>query len=323
MKFRKKQLRNRSITLKAFAKINLSLDVIALRKDGYHELDMIMQQIDMHDLVNIRWYPNKGEKDFRIRIGSNLYYLPTDERNLAYKAALMMYEKFGRGLKGLLRIDMKKQIPVGAGLAGGSADGAAVIHGINQIWGLGLNLFNMKKLGFSLGADIPFAIIGQGKTDPVLSNIYGAEKDAGNCARAGGRGERLTPLRPLNSLLLLTKPSMSISTAEVYRGIDTVDIHARPDNDILEAFLREGGLDSAALNGNSANVLEEYVMKEKPAVEETKKMVREVCGDRYVQMSGSGPSIFGIFEDNRRALASSYKKIKKIYKETYVTKTTV
>ena len=127
---------------------------------------MIMQQIDMYDLVNIRWYPNKGEKDFRIRIGSNLYYLPTDERNLAYKAALMMYEKFGRGLKGLLRIDMKKQIPVGAGLAGGSADGAAVIHGINQIWGLGLNLFNMKKLGFSLGADIPFAIIGQGKTDP-------------------------------------------------------------------------------------------------------------------------------------------------------------
>ena len=87
MKFRKKQLRNRSITLKAFAKINLSLDVIALRKDGYHELDMIMQQIDMYDLVNIRWYPNKGEKDFRIRIGSNLYYLPTDERNLAYKAA--------------------------------------------------------------------------------------------------------------------------------------------------------------------------------------------------------------------------------------------
>ena len=154
------------IHVKSYAKINLSLDVLRRLENGYHEVEMVMQQILLHDEVDVKW--KESDEPFRIVLQTNRPYLPVDERNLAYKAAQLMHEQYGEGRTGSLRIDIKKRIPVAAGLAGGSGNGAAVIHGLNSLWNLGLDVSSLNQIGSKLGSDVPFCIMGQAKMNRSL-----------------------------------------------------------------------------------------------------------------------------------------------------------
>ena len=189
----------KSIRLKAYAKVNLSLDVLGKLDNGYHQVEMIMQQIKLSDDVFIRWFPDEDADGISITLKTNRYYLPVDSRNLAYKAAQIMSERVGHGLKGTVRIDIKKNIPVAAGLAGGSGNGAAVLHGLNVLWEAGLNLKKLCSLGAELGSDVPFTIMGQARGNRDLIKVFGKDPMATTCALAYGTGTELKPIKPLES----------------------------------------------------------------------------------------------------------------------------
>ena len=220
-----------SITLKAFAKINLTLDVLGKLPNGFHQVEMIMQQISLHDEVFISYEevsedsrPNTDEK-FLIKLSTNRSYLPVDSRNLAYKAAQLMIKNFGHSAEsGKFTININKNIPVAAGLAGGSSNCAAVIHGINKLWNLKLTLGQLCSLGSELGSDVPFCIMGQSAADDILKEDFKYDSLSCHCALASGTGTDLKPLKGLESYVVLSKPPISVSTAEVYKGIDSEDI---------------------------------------------------------------------------------------------------
>ena len=267
------------IQLKACGKINLSLDVLRRLENGYHEVEMVMQQILLHDDVDVKWYEGTAaetDKDVQQRTGrdvrreapifiqlsTNRPYLPRDERNLAYKAALLMQENFGQGRQGKIRIDIKKRIPVAAGLAGGSSNGAAVLHALNQLWGLGLDLKELCSLGSILGSDVPFSLMGQAKENKLL----GLSDDplAAHCAVATGTGTDLRPVAGLKSHLLLTKPPIGVSTREVYQGLDLENISCRPDTEELIQGLAEKNYKK--IQKNMVNVLENFTLTRYPSV---------------------------------------------------------
>ena len=280
--------------LKALAKINLGLDVLRRKEDGYHEVKMIMQTINLHDQIHIR----KIEEE-EIRIRTNLYYLPNNENNLAYKAAKMLKDEFG--LPGGISINLKKVIPVAAGMAGGSSDAAAVLFGINKMYGLKLSMQELMDRGVKLGADVPYCIMR-------------------GTALAEGIGEKLTTLPAMPKChILIAKPPINVSTKFVYENLHANDLKAEdhPPVDAQIEALKEGDLEK--LVANMGNVLERVTVPEYPVIQEIKQLMME-NGALGAMMSGSGPTVFGIFTSYTNA-KEAYEVIEKsgLSKQIYLT----
>ena len=319
----------KTIQLKSFAKINLTLDVLGLLENGYHEVAMIMQQILLCDDVDIKWKDaaggsaddniSPGDNKISIELSTNRSYLPTDNRNLAYKAAALMADEFGADKSGLIRIDIKKRIPVAAGLAGGSSNAAVVLHGLNKLWNLGLSVSELCTLGSKLGSDIPFCVMGQAAANDALKDDFKDDPLACHCALATGTGTELKPLTGLKSHLVLSKPAISVSTAEVYKGIDNEIIERRPSNDEMIAALKAKDIET--VKKNLVNVLENFTLKRYPIVKYTKDKMSALCTSDSVLMSGSGPTVFGLCNN----IADSKKVCEtmlELNKESFWTRTT-
>ena len=264
------------LKLKARAKINLSLDVLGKREDGYHELRMVMQTIGLCDEVVLSQAETDG-----VFVSTNRPELPTDERNLVYRAARLLREEFR--LPGGIRIHLEKQIPMAAGLAGGSTDAAAVLKGINELYGLDLSAEALCQRGVKLGADIPYCIMG-------------------GTALAEGIGERLTrlPKAPQCSVLL-AKPRIDVSTAFVYGHLRADEIQVHPDIDGQIASICNG--DFSGMIEKMGNVLETVTIPAYPVVREIKEEMLEL-GAAGAMMSGSGPTVFGLFDNREKAEAA-------------------
>lgn len=262
-----------TIRLKARAKINLGLDVVRRREDGYHEVKMVMQMLRLYDQIDIEKTQESG-----ILVRSNLSFLPTDERNIAYKAAKVMIDQFGLEQGVIIRIE--KHIPVAAGMAGGSTDCAAVLYGMNKLFGLRLNQKKLRELGVKLGADVPYCLMRQ-------------------TALSEGIGEILTPISPLQDCpILIAKPSVSVSTRHVYEHLKLDEQTMHPDIDGIVTALADGDL--YGVTDRMANVLETVTVPEHPVIDEIKKQMM-VSGAVNALMSGSGPTVFGIFDDEEKA----------------------
>lgn len=310
------------IKISSFAKINLSIDVTATLDNGMHQVDMIMQQLSFHDDVTVNFVASKKKATKRkeIKVSTNRYYLPVDERNLAYKAALLMTERYGhKAPGGKIEIKILKRIPVAAGMAGGSGNGAAVLHGLNALWKLDLSVQQLCDLGTELGSDVPFCVMGQARYNFVLPRKIRKDKLAASCARATGTGTELEPLKGINRSVVIAKPPIGVSTKEVYRGIDKCQIKKRPDNEILAKALVNSDYDSVFTQ--LVNVLEAYTLSAYPQVELLKERVGECENVEKVLMSGSGPTVFGIFANIHHAKDACDKLRAKGY-EAYWTKTT-
>ncbi len=275
----------KSINLKSYAKINLTLDIKGVHDNGFHEVEMIMQQILLCDDISVSWHG--GGDDFAVNLKTNRRYLPTDERNLAYKAAMLMKEELerdGEEICGKLDINIKKRIPVAGGLAGGSGNGAAVLHALNVIWRIDTDVNGLIKIGSKLGSDVPFCIMGQAAENVNLKDRFADDPLACHCALATGTGTELKPLKGLKSHLILSKPAMSVSTAEVYQGIDSEEIPERPDTEAMIAALEEEN--RCEIEKNMVNVLENYTLKRYAVVMYTKNKIQMECNPRSVLMSG-------------------------------------
>lgn len=258
------------IQLKALAKINLGLDVLRRREDGYHEVKMIMQTIGLHDDLEIRKTKTPG-----IQVKTNLYYLPTNENNLVYKAAKLLMDEFQ--IQDGVSIQLKKRIPVAAGMAGGSSDGAAVLWGINQMYGLGLPMQALMERGVRLGADVPYCI-------------------QRGTALAEGIGEKLSVLPPMpKCTILIAKPGISVSTKFVYENLHANDLkpEQHPDVDSMIEAMRQKDL--GLLCSRMGNVLETVTIPAYPVINEIKRTMID-NGAIGSMMSGSGPTVFGIFD---------------------------
>ena len=258
------------IQLKALAKINLGLDVLRRREDGYHEVKMIMQTIGLHDDLEIRKTKTPG-----IQVKTNLYYLPTNENNLVYKAATLLMDEFQ--IQDGVSIQLKKRIPVAAGMAGGSSDGAAVLWGINQMYGLGLSMQALMERGVRLGADVPYCI-------------------QRGTALAEGIGEKLSVLPPMpKCTILIAKPGISVSTKFVYENLHANDLkpEQHPDVDSMIEAMRQKDL--GLLCSRMGNVLETVTIPAYPVINEIKRTMMD-NGAIGSMMSGSGPTVFGIFD---------------------------
>lgn len=276
------------IELEAPAKVNLTLKVVGKRADGYHELESVMQQISLRDKISLQ----SGGRG--ISVASNSSLIPANADNLAYKAAHLLYTKYY--LKTGLKIFIEKNIPVGAGLAGGSTDAAAVLMGVNQLFKLGLEQAELMKLGLAIGSDVPFCIMG-------------------GTALARGRGEILTPLGtgpPL--IMVLVKPDYQLSTARVYRQFRLEKVIDPPDNTaFLEAWHK---YDMIGLVAQMKNDLETVSLDMCPEIQIIKTGLNEL-GATKTLMSGSGPSVIGIFTHQPEA-EQAFRLIKGQYRETYL-----
>lgn len=312
------------IQLKSYAKINLSLDVKGVTDDGMHLVEMVMQQILLCDEVVMRWTPAEAAgpdnpNALQINLKTNRSYLPTDERNLAYQAALVMRDIAENAPSGTLDINIKKRIPVAAGLAGGSGNGAAVLHGLNILWDLGLSLQQLCDAGAKLGSDVPFCVMGQAAENEALKDRFAGDPLACHCALATGTGTDLVPIKGLKSHIVLSKPPISVSTAKAYQGIDNIEIKERPNTEELIEGLKTR--DVSLIEKNMVNVLENYTLMEYPTVVYTKNKMQELCGERAVLMSGSGPSVYGL-TDSIRQSRSICDEMLKLNRESFWTRTT-
>lgn len=312
----------KEIKVLSFAKINLSIDITGVRDDGMHEVDMIMQQLSFHDDVVIRFerLMQKVPGDFDIVVSTNRYYIPVDERNLAYKAAQLMIDRHGAGMPGgRIKIDIFKRIPVAAGLAGGSGNGAAVLHGLNLIWNLGLSLHELCELSKELGSDVPFCTAGQARFNFGFPVKLRRDPMAGSCARAEGTGTEMRFLPGLRKPIVIAKPPIGVSTAEVYRGIDSCILNERPDNNELERGLRNR--DCSLIYPNCINVLENYTLQTYPQVRRLKDIMESDNTAEKVLMTGSGPTVFAVYRNIGDAKKACGRLRKRGY-EAYWTKTT-
>ena len=280
------------IELKALGKINLGLDILGRRDNGYHDVRMVMQTVYLYDRV----FLEKRRED-QIQIETNISYLPVNENNIAYKAADLLKKEFH--MEGGVRIRLEKHIPVAAGMAGGSSDAAAVLFGMNRLFGLGLSEEELKERGVKLGADVPYCIM----RGTVL---------------AEGIGEILTPLPPMpKCYILIAKPPLSASTKTVYEKIDRQGIESHPDIDGILSGLSGGDINKVA--ASMGNVLEQVMLKEYPVLQ-TIKDVMIKAGALNAMMSGSGPTVFGVFDSRSRAKAAAARlKRQTPVKQTYVT----
>ena len=260
--------------LKATAKINLGLDVLRKREDGYHDLRMIMQMTGMFDRISM--FPRAGRPGISFR--TNLPYIPANENNLAYRAAKILMDEFE--VSDGLSINLQKFIPVAAGLAGGSTDAAAVLIGTNKLFHLGLSLEELMVRGKKLGADVPYCLLG-------------------GTALAEGIGEVLTPLPDMPPCsILLAKPPVSVSTKEVYGALRADEIEVHPDIDGMVEALK--ARDLRGVCDRCANVLEDVTAPSRPIIGEMERDMKKM-GALCSIMSGSGPTVFGIFDDESAA----------------------
>ena len=281
-----------SIRLKARAKINLGLDVLRKREDGYHDVRMVMQTIGIYDRLIITRIP---EEDIRIK--SNLFFLPVNENNLIYKAAKLLKDSFG--FAGGVEIDLNKFIPVSAGLAGGSTDAASTLFGINRLFDLGLSTKDLMELGVSIGADVPYCVMR-------------------GTALAEGIGEKLTALPPLpRCWILIAKPPVNVSTKLVYESLDMNGVDRHPDIDgLIDAIKRQDINGVCSLMGN---VLENVTVPLYPVIESIKNDMMD-NGAINAMMSGSGPTVFGIFPDEETILkCQAFLKKKGEARQVYIT----
>lgn len=278
------------ITEIAYAKINLGLDVTAKRPDGYHEVSMVMQSISLADTVTL-------EEHCGLLVNTGRSDLPGDGTNLAYKAAVLMAERFNRAPD--VKITLEKHIFMAAGLAGGSSDAAAVLRGLNRLWQLGLCTFELERLAAELGSDVPFCV-------------------AGGTALAEGRGEILTTLpEPEPAVLVLAKPQLAVSTAWVYKEFDSLEKPQHPDIKTLAAELKKSGA-KLPLAG-MGNALEGVTCARYPVVTEIKKHLLDAGAD-YALMSGSGPTVFAIVP-NENAAHKIINKLQALKLETAIATT--
>lgn len=283
-------------TIKGYAKINLGLDVVGQLDNGYHLLRSVMQQIDLYDTVELSSLSETatGRKDdFRILLTSDSGEVPLDESNLAYKAAKLLMEH--DGLSEGVHIHILKKIPVAAGLAGGSADAAAVLIGMNELFGLGHSKEELQKLGLSLGADVPFCIMG-------------------GTALAEGIGERLTRIETIPEMyVVIAKPPIAVSTKYVYENL-RLEQAVHPDTEqILEAMRQR---DLTAMTALLRNVLESVSAEKYPLIRQLKEAMLET-GAAGSLMSGSGPTVFGIFDSMEKAAAAE-GRLRQIYPQVFV-----
>lgn len=280
------------LELKALGKVNLGLDILGKKENGYHEVRMVMQTVYLYDRVILERNRTPG-----ITLETNLKFLPVDENNIAYKAADLIRKEFG--INEGMKIILDKHIPVAAGMAGGSANAAAVLFGMNRMYGLGLSEEELKKRGVGLGADVPYCIM----RGTVL---------------AEGIGEKLTPLPPIpKCYVLIAKPPLSASTETVYEKYDDLEEVCHPDIDGIIRGLSEADIRLAA--ASMGNVLEQVMLKEYPVIGRIKQAMLD-AGAMGALMSGSGPTVFGLF-DSRSAAKAGARKIKSrsLTKQTYVT----
>ena len=278
--------------LRALGKINLGLDVLGRRENGYHDVRMVMQTVYLYDLITLEKKEEPG-----IELATNLSFLPVNENNLAYRAAKLLMDEFH--IPGGLRIELEKHIPVAAGMAGGSSNAAAVLYGMNRLFSLGLTEKELMERGVTLGADVPYCIL----RGTVL---------------AEGIGEILTPLPPMpRCQILLAKPPVNVSTRMVYEKLDACQIVNHPDIDGLIRGLQDQDLGKVA--SSMGNVLEEVTIGEYPVIDEIKRIMRE-SGALNAMMSGSGPTVFGIYADRAKARAAAARiREQKLAKQVYVT----
>lgn len=300
------------ISRKAYAKINLGLDVLRRRPDGYHEVKMVMQTVNIWDLLTFKKTEEPG-----IFLKTDKEELPVGKDNLIYKAAAAIFEEYGLeaqasreqslGMQAQasgaqasgrqaaeakspgchkpgVEITLKKQIPIAAGMAGGSTDAAAVFHGLNELFGLGMSLQDMQRIGVRLGADIPYCLMG-------------------GTALAEGIGERLTALPPPPDChLVIAKPDIDVSTKFVYENLHADTLKEHPDIDGMTQAIRRGSL--AGITGRMGNVLETVTVRAYPVIDQIKKKML-ARGAENALMSGSGPTVFGLFADKERAAGAA------------------
>jgi 4-diphosphocytidyl-2-C-methyl-D-erythritol kinase len=282
----------RTITLKAKAKINITLDVVGKRANGYHDLRMIMQTINLHDTVYLKKTKSKG-----VRLGCSLSWLPKDDKNIAYKVAAMFLDKI-QADEGVF-IYIEKRIPIAAGLAGGSTDAAAVLVGLNKLFNAGYTKKQLMEMSVPFGADIPFCI-------------------ARGTMLAEGIGEVLTPLRPFPSMyVLLAKPNLSVSTAAVYGALRVDEITRHPQTEEMIAAIAKK--DVPFICEHLRNVLEDVTIPMHPQISRIKKDMLDL-GAMASMMSGSGPTVFGFFRSKDEAIkAATYFKHERNLREVHVT----
>lgn len=276
--------------INAPAKINLVLDVLNKREDGYHNVKMVMQSLELCDVVTVE------KTDGGITISSDSGVVPCDDTNIAYKAAKIMLDKANSGMG--VHIDIQKNIPVAAGLAGGSTDGAAVLVALNEMLDLNFSTEQLMELGGKFGADVPYCVIK-------------------GTALAEDTGVKLTKIEPYgNHTVLLVKPDISVSTPWVYKNLDLKNV-SHPDVDaFIECIKSQNYVKSYEYMGN---VLESVTVKEYPVIDEIKNKMMDL-GASVSLMSGSGPTVFGIFENEQKAIDAA-QVFKKDFKEVIVTKT--
>lgn len=261
------------LRLKAYAKINLGLDVLRRREDGYHEVKMIMQTIGLYDKILLKKMREPG-----IQVKTNLYYLPENENNLVYQAAELLMDEFQ--IKSGVMIDLQKFIPVAAGLAGGSSDAAAVLYGMNRMFRLGLSKKDLMRRGVKIGADVPYCIMR-------------------GTALAEGIGEQLSPLKPMPKCrILVAKPPISVSTKFVYENLKLEKDTQHPDIDGVLQGIESGNLREVA--AHMGNLLETVTIPHHPVIAQIKEEMIQ-GGALNAMMSGSGPTVFGLFENENLA----------------------
>ncbi len=269
----------RQIILKAYAKINLGLDVLRKREDGYHDVRMIMQSVGLYDKLTLKKIP----KD-EILLSSNVGSLPNNEKNLVYKAISLIKKECG--ITGGVKADLEKRIPMAAGMAGGSTDAAAALIGMNKLFDLGLSQEKLMELGVKIGADVPYCIMG-------------------GTALSEGIGEILTPLAPMpHCYILIAKPRISVSTRFVYENLEADKLAYHPDIDgMIEAIHAD---DLKGVADRLSNVLETVTEKKYPIIGQLKAAMIET-GALNSLMSGSGPTVFGIYADKDTAMQALNK----------------
>lgn len=274
--------------LRAMAKINLGLDVLRKREDGYHEVRMIMQTIQMYDLLDIR-----RKKEPGISLSTNLPYIPTDERNLVYKAAKILMDEFQ--ITDGISMKLSKFIPVAAGMAGGSSDAAATLVGINRLFKLGLSERELMDRAVKIGADVPYCIMR-------------------GTALAEGIGEKLTGITQVpECFVLIGKPGINVSTKAAYESLNLSGIQTHPDIDGMIRDIQNGDLQG--MTAKMGNVFEPGIIGQYPVIQEIKDLM-ESHGALKAMMSGSGPTVFGIFDSQEKMNAAA-----KILRESNLAKT--
>ena len=282
----------KEISIKALAKINLGLDVVRRRADGYHEVRMIMQTIHLFDRLQIM-----RNRSGKITMSANLPFLPTNENNLVYKAAKLLKDEFL--IRDGIHVKLYKHIPVAAGMAGGSTDAAAVLYGLNRMFDLGLSKEELMQRGVRLGADVPYCVMR-------------------GTALAEGIGEKLTALPPMVKCpVLIAKPQIGVSTRFVYENLKLNEQTPHPDIDRLQADI--AAKDLHAIAADMGNMLETVTIPNYPVIAQIKEHMRE-HGALNAMMSGSGPTVFGLFEKESTA-AAAYEAMRSsgLAKQIYLT----